>query len=262
MVRHSIVLAVATLFAACAVAARADIVSVGSGIQVRAPVLTTDTGGDNELAQDEYQSDSQIRVWFERRVQTNASFTLDHVVTASAGTGTVATNGALNSGTIASGTRIDSYYIRYDPVTNNTRLSDSSGSLSITFDTDILGLAMDNNGIVGSTAGLDETDDGSTDANGQAFEGPSPMTYKNAGARGFELGTGTAGDRFSISSNRRTITILNVFANGNDDLRIFVAAAVPEPATLSLFGAGALGMLWMLRKRRRTAAAAKAAVRV
>jgi len=259
MVRHWIALAMATLFAACAVAARADIASVGGGIQVRAPVLTTDTGGDNVLEQDEYQSDSQIRVWFERTLQTSATVTLDHVVTTSAGTGTVAGNGSLNSGTIAAGTRVDSYYLRFDPVTNNTRLSDSSGSLSITFDTDILGLAMDNNGIVGSAAGLDETDDGTTSANGQAFEGPGAMTYKNAGSRGFELGTSSAGDRFSISSNRRTITILNVFANGTDDLRIFVVAAVPEPAALSLFGAGALGMYWMLRKRRR--AAAKTGVR-
>ncbi len=262
MVRHSSVLAVATLSAACAVAARADITSVGSGIQVRAPVLTTDTGGNNDLAAGEYQSDSVIRVWFERRVQTTASMTLDHVVTGSAGTGTVNGNGSLNSGTIASGTRIDSYFLHFDPATNNTGLADSSGSLSITFDTDIIGLAMDNGGIVGSTAGLDETDDGSNNANGNVFEGPSPMTIANGGSRGFELGTGTAADRFSISSDRRTITILNIFANGIDQMRIFTVAAVPEPATFALFGAGALGMLCMLRKRRRTTAAATAGDRV
>jgi hypothetical protein len=263
MVRRSIVSAVLTLSAACAVAARADIVSVGSGIQVRAPVVTTDTGGNNELTNDEYESNTLIRVWFEKQVQINTSMTLDHVVTSGAGTGTINGNGALNSGTLATNTRIDSYYLHFDPTTNNTAISDSSGSLSITFDTDIIGLALDDNGFVGGTVGLNESDDGSGDANGnQAFEGPSPMTYNNSGSRGLELGTGTNQDRFSISSDRRTITILYFFGNGIDQMRIFTATSIPEPATFSLFGAGALGMLWMLRKRRRTAAAAKARVRV
>jgi hypothetical protein len=265
MVGRSRAIAAAALLVACAAAARADIVSTGSGIQVRAPVITTDTGGgtgpaSSELDKGEYQSNTLIRVWFESRVTINASMALDHVVTSSAGTGTFNSNGSLNAGTIASGTRLDSYYLLFDPTTNNTRLSDSSGSLSITFDTDILGLCMDDNGLAAGRVGLNESDNASGDANGtnQAFQGPSPLTYKNFAGRGFELGTATNQDRFSISSDRRTITILNVFNNNDyDALRIFVAAAVPEPATISLFGAGALGMLWLLRKRRRAAKAAK-----
>jgi hypothetical protein len=267
LVRRSRTLFVAASFSLCAVAARADIVSTGSGIEVRAPVIPTDTGGgtgpaSTELDKNEYESDTKIRVWFESRVQINQSMALDHVVTSSAGTGTINSNGSLNPGTIASGTRLDSYYLLFDPATNSneTQLTNVSGSLSITFDTDILGLCVDDNGINAGAVGLNESDDGSGDANGnQAFQGPGGLTYKNGAFRGFELGTGTTGDRFSISSDRRTITILNVSNhNDYDALRIFVAAAVPEPATVSLFGAGVVGMLWLLRNRRRGTRDAKA----
>jgi hypothetical protein len=107
--------------------------------------------------------------------------------------------------------------------------------------------------------GLRESDDASGDAKNtnQAFEGPGILTYADYANRGFELGTRTNDDRFSISADRKTITILNVFANRDmDAMRIFVSS-VPEPATLSLFGAGAVGMFWLLRTRRRAAAVRK-----
>ncbi len=266
MVRRFRAPCAAALIAACAVTARADIVSHGIQVHVRPPDITPtsgDTGQDTVLENNEYLADDHIHVWFERTVRINQPMQLDEV-TSDFGTRSdpkiFNRVDALTPGTISAGTRLDSYYLLFDSSVRRTRLQDTSGSMSITFDTEILGIALNNSGIFVPSVGLRESDDASGDANGtnQAFQGPGILTYGDFAQRGFELGTRTNEDRFSISADRRTITILNVYADRDSDaIRIFVAGT-PEPATLSLFGAGAVGMFWLLlRKRRRAAAAVK-----
>ncbi len=274
-------LAALAIVVGCAGVGWAGIASTGSAVAVRPPTLA-ERGGNNDLNENEFEAtsgtdtnssgsslsqDSYIRIWFERNVTVGTAFSIEHLVTNNTTT-TFNSTGSISSGTIASGTKLSSYYLHWDPVTASTAIADSGGSLSITFDEQIIGIAVTANpGAGGTPAGLDDTDAGGAEANGNAFQGPlisgtTYMTYSNHATRGFALGTATNQDRYQISGDRKTITILNVYDNNNHtgDLRILTAQAIPEPATLALFGAGAVGMIAFLRGRRRRGSAVKTAV--
>jgi hypothetical protein len=104
-------------------------------------------------------------------------------------------------------------------MTNNRTYSGT-----ITFDTNVLGIAL-----------LDATLAGSN------FLGAPGTLYSTSG-QGFELGLP---DTVTLSADRRTVTILNFANTASDDLRIITAvtAAVPEPGTLSLMMIGVVGFV-------------------
>ena len=79
---------------------------------------------------------------------------------------------------------------------------------------------------------------------------PTSLTYNGLSARQYELGTGSNRDRYSISSDGRTLTIIQTRSGGNgvDQLRILVN---PEPGTAALVGVGVVGRLGLVVRRRR-----------
>ena len=204
--------------------AHAGISSVGGAVQeITAP---TGTLNSNVL-----ESDTIIYTWFERVVVGPGSLSMDHV-----GSGTVSSNGSANAQTISPGFA-QSYIVHFDQA--GTGGATANGS--ITFDGQILG--------VWHTA--------STLGSSDSTFAPSGLTYGSLTSRGYELGSGSNQDRYSISSNGTTLTILNTRSTGNnvDELRVLVS---PEPGTGALLGLGLLA-LGAVRIRRRRAERAEAA---
>ena len=129
--------------------------------------------------------------------------------------------------------------VHFDP-TAVTRLSNAAQQV-ITFDKPIVGVFPLNNAL----------------NNSDATFAPAGLTYGYTNNnRDFELGNGNNRDRFSISADRMTLTILNVRAGNNnmDQLRVLIA---PEPSTWALFGLGAVGLGVVVRHRRRRRRAEK-----
>jgi hypothetical protein len=130
------------------------------------------------------------------------------------------------AGTIAAGTDVDSFYLHSF---NLATLSGTDFSGSITFATPILGVEGLNVSLIASN-----------------FLGsPGTSYYSTNRTQGFDFGTNI--DGFTWSGN--TITFKNETFLASDDLRIITAAAVPETATLALFGLGLAGV-GFIRPRR------------
>jgi PEP-CTERM motif-containing protein len=129
---------------------------------------------------------------------------------------------------IPAGTRVDSYYLITDPVGTPNASREFIGS--ITFDTDILGLIVNDPTFAASNAAV----------------GHPGTLYSNAGI-GVEIGSP---DTFTLSANRRTLSFDMVSGPAADDIRIITAQSVPEPATGVLV---VTGLAALLRRRRRTA---------
>jgi hypothetical protein len=135
--------------------------------------------------------------------------------------------GSLTSGSIAAGSVVSSYYYHADSV--GTRNSVTYRS-TIVFDTDILGIIVNDNTLIASD-----------------WLGSGTTAY-GTNNRGFEMGSAPGFDSFSISINGRTLTILDTTTTLSDDMRIITA--VPEPAAPWLVAA-ALGGLVLTRSRRK-----------
>ena len=119
-------------------------------------------------------------------------------------------------GSISSGTPLDSYFIHSDPVGKPSGVSFSG---NVTFDQDILGVMF-------TTDSLQAT---------HVLLGAPGTIYDDSF---FNIFTG--GDQFTISANRRVLTLNPRTASGADHLRILTA--VPIPSALLLFGTGFVGL--------------------
>ena len=207
----------------CATTASAGIASTSGAISV----ITHPTG---TLASNNLESDTAIYAWFEQTIVNPGTQTLDH-----RGAGTVNSTGSANAGGATPGLA-ESYIVHFDQAGGG---SASISGASITFEEAIIGVWHTTGGLSGS--------------DGQWT--PTGLTYGALTARRYELGTSSNGDRYSISTDLRTITILNTYTVGNgvDELRILVN---PEPSTIALMGIRVLGLASIVRRRRRRRAAA------
>lgn len=186
--------------AAASGSAFAQIIGVGgSVVEVSAP---------SSVLGDAYQSDTEIRVFYERQEVTGADVTVD--VT---NPGFVNSSGTLSPGVISSGTLMSSYYLVWDPATGTRRAGGT-----VTFAQDILGIIV-------LTDHLGDTN---------ALLGNPGTTYPSTGLVGLELGD----DRLTLSADRRTVTVDFNASTPGDRIRIITGPQpVPEPVTLALAAA-------------------------
>ena len=183
--------------------------------------VVVDTSSPSSLVDDNYTSDTEIRLIEERTLTLASDLSVD--LLAASGNYNGATTGG--GGNIASGTEVTSFILHQDGTT--TSALDLSGS--VTFSQKILGLYFTTSGLTGSDSSL----------------GLTSITYDDAsGDRGLDSSRPEADlkDPFTLSADLRTLTIDNFRTSvGLDNLRV-VVAAVPEPSAflcLTLVGVAA-----------------------
>lgn len=192
-----------------AMPASADIVAVGGAAVVAEP--------PSSIALDQWQSDTEVRGFFERQTTLSSNLTLDHV-----NVGFVEDLSELVSGVVPSGTTVQSYLFHADPLT--------TGLLSgyVIFDTPVLGVEVQSFSLMGTDGRL----------------GRPGVTYGTNSSRRLELSS-TSLDTFEISADRLRVDFTMQVDDADDEIRI--VTAVPEPGALSLLAFG--GMLSMRRRR-------------
>lgn len=201
--------------------AQAGVIAVSGAVaQVAAPAsAVANVGPESSTAASLFSEQQNLTLASAAAVDATAS-------------GTYATLASLTPGTIAVGTLVSSYYLHADPLgvlDFNNRVTFTG---TVTFDTDILGVAGLNAQLLSTT-----------------FLGATGTAYPNAGnVNGLDLPDGT--DSFTISNDRRTLSFTVVTWAGVDAMRVITqGAAVPEPGALSL-ALVALGGLALARRRR------------
>lgn len=151
-------------------------------------------------------------------VLDSVGMALDHV-----NVGLVNSPGSLVPGAVMAGSLVHSYFIHFDPVGSLSREG------SVRFDQKIIGVIIDNPKFNASTP----------------LVGLLGNTYGTAsGAYGVELAAN--GDRFGISADRYTLGFR--FAATDPGDRIRVITAVPEPASMTALGLGAIALLRRRKK--------------
>ena len=183
----------------------------------------TEIGAPASTLQNARESNTQI-VLFAEQASVTLGTALSVDVTAP-GTYNGGSPPAAGSGSIAAGTRVDSYFVHFDRVNGNAVVGGS-----VTFDSDILGVIV-------YSAGLDASN-GLLGAGGTSY-------ISGVSTHGLEF----AEDVVTLSGDLRTLTLsLQEQPNRVDQLRIVVAA--PEPGTALLLGGGLLALAATRRARR------------
>jgi hypothetical protein len=210
-----------------------------AGIAGTSGAITVIGAPQGTLASDTLESDTTVYAWRERLIAGPGAQNLDHI-----GAGTVSNGGVFGPNRPSPGTVTpqvaESYVIHFDQAgTGNATISNAT----ITFDRPIIGVWHSSTGVNAASPGLNGTD---------AQWGPTGLTYGTLASRPYELGNGATSDRYSISTNLLTLTILNTYISGTgvDHLRVLVN---PEPSTLALMGLGLAGLSGIVLRRRRRA---------
>ena len=139
-------------------------------------------------------------------------------------------SGGLIGGMVPAGVPLDFYIIHSDPV--QTQASSYIGS--VTFDTPILGL------YVGSSS-LDALDPGMITLGSPISTYPTGVTD-----RGLET---SQADSYILSNGNKTLTLRVSTGPSVDQVRVVVASAVPEPASVVLFGVGLIAVFGLKKLR-------------
>jgi hypothetical protein len=144
----------------------------------------------------------------------------------------------LSPGTIMAGTTVNSYFLHFDAVGAPTDQNAVSASGSITFSSNILGIAM-------FPSTLNPTD--------PIFGLPGVTYATGQGPRGLDIAPGQFGtmsnDEITLTADLRTVTVNLSDAASPDEFRVFTAT--PEPSSACLEVAGAVGLWAFFRARRR-----------
>jgi len=177
---------------------------------------------------------------------------VDHVVTGNISVPQVASSGAvvdpaLVKGTLAAGTAYDSYFFHFDfgPGTGTHNYIPAN----ILFSSQILGVQLFSKADP-LPGGVHMFKPAGTYYEGTLEYGDAigPLIYPNNlvhPTRGLE-----SGDSFAITNGGTGITLAGTSASGQvDQVRIFVASAVPEPSSVLLALFGLLGMSFLAIKR-------------
>ncbi len=197
----------------CGASARADFTATGDILKISPPPSVT----RNHL-----QNDTDILAFNEvqNHVLTSA-LTVDDTAA-----GTFKSEGDLIGGTIALGTKVDSYFFHSD-----TTLSSMTYDGTATFSAPILGVIVLSDTLSATDAQLG--------APGTNYPG-------NDSNRGLELGR--SADFFTLSADLRTLTFHFETHSNVDQVRVLTA--VPEPSAAALLGLGGLAALAAARHRR------------
>ncbi len=190
---------------------RADIVEVGGAAVVAEP--------PSSILLDEWESDTEIRGFFERQATLLADLALDHVAS-----GLVNDESLLVPGLVPGGTAVRSYLFHADSVDG----FDALLSGYVIFDTPILGVLI-------RTSTMNGTDD---------LLGRPGVTYGHHAGRRLELPPESL-DTFEISGDRMRLDFTLKFDLANDNLRI--VTAVPEPGALAMLSL--VGFAGLRRRR-------------
>ncbi|MCC6908132.1 MAG: PEP-CTERM sorting domain-containing protein [Phycisphaerales bacterium] len=196
--------------------ASADIIEVGGAAVLAEPPAN--------IALNQWESDTEIRGFFERQTVLFSDLALDHV-----NTGLVDHESLLVPGLVSVGTAVQSYLFHADSVAG----FDALLSGYVVFDQPILGVLI-------HTASMNGTDD---------FLGRPGVTYGNSPGRRLELPPGSL-DTFEISGDRTRLDFTLKFDAAYDEIRI-VTAAVPEPGSLALLSLVGFAGLRRRREARR-----------
>lgn len=145
----------------------------------------------------------------------------------------------LSPGLIPSGTRVSSYLIHFDPVGIPSQpVSPDRFSSGVTFNSPVLGIQ-----VLSSTL---YTADGVLGALSTLYPVGEPL-------RGLELAIGMIGvntfDGINLSADLSTVFVILSAQLSLDQVRIITA--VPEPSSLALCSLGGVGLLGLVRERRR-----------
>ncbi|MBK9126351.1 MAG: PEP-CTERM sorting domain-containing protein [Phycisphaerales bacterium] len=210
--RLGVVVAVIAMFAPLA---SADIIEVGGAAVVAEPPAN--------IALNQWESDTEIRGFFERQTVLFSDLALDHV-----NTGLVDHESLVVPGLVSAGTAVQSYLFHADSVAG----FDALLSGYVVFDQPILGVLI-------TTASMNGTDD---------FLGRPGVTYGNSPGRRLELPPGSL-DTFEISGDRTRLDFTLKFAAAYDEIRI--VTAVPEPGSLALLSLVGFAGLRRRREARR-----------
>ena len=192
--------------------ALADIIEVGGAAVIAEPPAN--------IALNQWESNTEIRGFFERQTVLFSDLALDHVAS-----GLVNHESLLVPGFVSAGTAVQSYLFHADSVAG----FDALLSGYVVFDQPILGVLI-------TTASMNGTDD---------FLGRPGVTYGNSPGRRLELPPGSL-DTFEISADRTRLDFTLKFNLAYDEIRIITA--VPEPGSLALLSL--MGFTGMRRRRR------------
>lgn len=180
-------------------------------------------------------SDTEISLFVERQgvvLQQALNFNITAPTTAPTET-TLGTT----PGSISEGTRVDSYYIHLQSLSGTSQVPVLLSG-SITFDRDVLGIAIFN-------PQLNQSD---------LVLGLPGTLYGTGGERDLEVVAGGIfgvgpNDAITLSDDRRTVTLNLGNTAGGDQLRI-VTAAVPEPSSWALLSVACVTIAaWRIRRR-------------